>query len=107
MKSISFLSIAILSLLFASCKKEENPGTNEVFMNNSQFTPASMTISVGTTVKWTNKESATHTVISDTGIFTSGDLDKDQSFSFTFNNAGTFPYHCSKHANMTGSITVQ
>ncbi len=101
---IVFIALAILFLF--SCKKD-NPGPNEVFMDGTKFNPSSLTISSGTTITWTNKESSTHTVTSDKGTFESGDMMKSKTFSFTFTTAGTFAYHCKHHSGMTGSVTVQ
>jgi len=70
------------------------------------FSPADLEVSVGTTVTWTNDDSATHTVTADDGSFDSGDLANGATFSQTFDTAGTFTYHCAKHPNMTATITV-
>jgi plastocyanin len=71
------------------------------------FQPAALTVSVGTTVTWTNNDSANHTVTADDGAFTSGTLGTGGTFSQTFATAGTFAYHCSLHSSMKGTITVQ
>ena len=79
---------------------------NAVTISDFQFTPASLTVPVGTKVTWTNNGPSNHTVTANQGAFDSGALAKGQSFSFTFASAGTFAYHCSIHPFMTGSITV-
>jgi plastocyanin len=71
------------------------------------FQPAALTVSVGTTVTWTNNDSASHTVTADDGSFKSDTLGKGGTFSQTFATAGTFAYHCAIHSSMTGTITVQ
>lgn len=74
---------------------------------NFRFTPPQMTVPVGTTIRWTNQDGPTHTVTSDTaGIFDSGNLATNTSFSFTFTTPGTFTYHCAIHPTMMGSIVV-
>jgi Copper binding proteins, plastocyanin/azurin family len=74
---------------------------------NFAFVPASLKIAVGTTVTWTNQDSTAHTVTSDTGAWPdSGQLATGKSFSFTFNKAGTFAYHCAIHRSMTATIVV-
>ena len=78
-----------------------------VTIKNFSFQPTPLTISVGTTVTWTNKDSAAHTVTSDTGAFDSGNLPSGATYSFTFNQAGTFAYNCNYHSNMHGMIVVQ
>lgn len=69
------------------------------------YVPSSMTVKKGTTVTWTNQDSATHSVISDT--FQSGNLSYNQSYSHTFNTTGSFEYHCGLHASMVGTINVK
>lgn len=109
MKSINVIFALVILLCFAGCKKD--PGANEVFMMDSKFNPSSITVSVGTTITWTNKERGSnapvHTVTSDSGVFDSGDLFKDKSFSYTFTTKGVFRYHCKHHAGMTGTVVVQ
>jgi plastocyanin len=58
-------------------------------------------------VGWTNKDDTVHTVTSDDGAFASPVLDTDQSFRFTFQKTGNFPYHCKLHPTMTGVVVVQ
>ena len=68
------------------------------------FVPATITISKGTTVIWTQGDSVTHTV---TGTdFDSGGLSQGQTFSHTFNDEGTFNYGCTIHPTMTGKVIV-
>ncbi|MDP2660831.1 MAG: cupredoxin family copper-binding protein [Dehalococcoidia bacterium] len=79
----------------------------DVVIQNFAFGPKTLTAPVGTTVRWTNKDSAAHTVTSGKGAFDSGNLAQGQSFSFKFTQAGTFDYACKIHPNMTATITVQ
>ena len=80
-----------------------------VTIDNYTFSPATLTVPVGTTVTWTNRDFEVHTVTADDTppTFKSAGLDTDDSFSFTFNKAGTYSYHCSLHTRMTGKIVVQ
>ena len=78
-----------------------------VTVANFSFQPATITVPVGTTVTWTNTDSAGHTVAADDGSFTSGTLGTGAMFGQTFSTAGTFAYHCSIHASMTGTVVVQ
>jgi plastocyanin len=70
------------------------------------FTPDSRSAKVGDSVKWTNEDGATHRVTADDGAFDSGNLAAGKAFSFTFDKAGTFAYHCNIHQRMTGTVTV-
>ncbi len=77
---------------------------NSVEIKGFAFNPATITVAKGTTVTWTNKDSAAHTV---TGSgFDSGSLSKGQTFSYTFNEAGTFDYICTIHPSMKGKVIV-
>ena len=82
-------------------------GNATVTIQNLAFSPATLTISVGTTVTWTNNDSTSHTVTSDTGLFDSGQMSQGSHFSHTFNDKGTFAYHCTIHTTMHGTVTVQ
>jgi len=81
--------------------------TSSVTISNFTFSPAAITVKVGTSVTWTNQDSAGHTVVGDSeGGPSSSLLNQGQSYSFTFNTVGTFPYHCGVHPSMVGSVTV-
>ena len=81
--------------------------TVKISLVNFSFSPKELTIKKGTTITWTNEDSAVHTVTSDTDVFDSGNLAKGDTFSYTFDTAGTFPYYCIPHAaNMKGTIVV-
>ncbi|MGH2548381.1 MAG: cupredoxin domain-containing protein, partial [Thermomicrobiales bacterium] len=70
------------------------------------FNPGNIEVAAGTTVTWTNNDSAAHTVTADDGSFQSGRLEQGQTFSYTFETAGTFAYHCEYHSGMTATVTV-
>ena len=86
---------------------QQKPETAEVKIDNFSFGPAALTVPVGTTVSWTNRDDIPHTVVSTDGVFKSKVLDTDEKFSFTFNKAGSYPYFCSIHPKMTGKVIVQ
>jgi plastocyanin len=90
----------------ASSSSGNSSASPEVAIKGFAFSPATLTIKVGTTVKWTNQDSVAHTVTSDTGLFDSGDLAAGDTFIFTFTQAGTFAYHCTMHPSMTATIVV-
>jgi len=81
--------------------------THNININNFAFIPPSLSINTGDTVIWTNMDSVAHTVTSDSGTeLNSATLQTGSTYSHTFNNPGTFNYHCSIHTSMKGSITV-
>jgi plastocyanin len=104
-RSLGQLAIAAAISLYlggAPAYAEENAVT----IDNFTFSPAEMTVKVGTTVTWTNHDDIPHTVVS-AGKFRSKAMDTDNSFSFTFTAAGDYKYFCSLHPHMTGTIKVE
>ena len=81
--------------------------TAQVIMKNRAYDPATVTIKVGDTVTWVNQDAPQHDVVADNGEFKSKLFDKGGAFSFTFTKAGTYPYHCSIHPGMTGTVIAQ
>lgn len=71
-----------------------------------KFSPIEIKIHVGTTLTWTNMDSATHTVTATDGSFDSSALNKGDTFAHTFDQEGNFTYYCSNHANMQGLVVV-
>ena len=80
----------------------------EVKIDNFSFSPSTLTVAAGTTIKWTNRDDIPHTVVSeDKSTFKSKVLDSDDSFSFTFTRPGSYGYFCSLHPKMTAKVIVQ
>lgn len=82
------------------------PAEEAIDIQGFAFNPPQLEISAGTTVTWTNNDSATHTVTADDGSFDSGNLDTGATFSQTFDTPGTYTYHCNIHPSMTATIVV-
>ncbi|HEX2281374.1 MAG TPA: cupredoxin family copper-binding protein [Thermomicrobiales bacterium] len=80
--------------------------TVDISVVDFAFEPATVSIPAGVTVIWTNNGSRPHTVTADDGSFDSGRLDPGEQFSQTFDQPGTFTYHCGFHPEMLGSIVV-
>ncbi len=73
----------------------------------SAFNPSPLTIAVGTTVRWTNDDTIAHDSTSNANVWASGNVNPGAHFDFTFQAAGTYPYHCTIHPGMTGTVVVQ
>lgn len=85
--------------------KNNTTSEKSVTISNFTFSPATLAVAAGTTVTWTNEDTAAHTVVSET--FSSGNLAKGQAYSFTFSTPGTYDYNCGLHPTMTGTVIVQ
>lgn len=81
--------------------------TSKVTIENFAYTPATITVKKGTIVTWTNQDDVRHDVAADGGAFKSELLAKGESFSHTFDEIGTFKYHCTPHPNMIGTVIVE
>lgn len=102
---LALLIAGLLSLHLATAVSADV----SVNIMNFTFQPTPLTIPVGTTVVWTNQDTAPHTATNDPGsafTFDTGRLQQGQSGKITFTQVGTFPYHCSVHPNMHGMVIV-
>lgn len=120
---------AALALLLAACSSNTPTSTGTgsgggpfadqlITVADYAFTPDSVTISVGKTVEWSNSGPSSHTVTSNASTWSSttlaapsgtdpyGSPSGGGTFTFTFNTPGTYHYHCSIHAGMTGVVVV-
>jgi plastocyanin len=86
---------------------QSSAANGAVKIDNFVFGPKTLTVPVGATVTWTNSDDIPHTTVSTEGVFKSKVLDTDEKFSYTFTKAGTYPYYCTIHPKMTGTVVVQ
>jgi plastocyanin len=118
--------LVVVGFLLINNKKAETPGVKEtsadsvdtnndepdpvsVSIKDAAFTPASITVKVGTTVTWTNNDDMSHTVTADNLVGdapSTPELVKGDTYSFTFKEVGTYKYHCKIHSSMTGTVVV-
>jgi len=73
---------------------------------SNSFSPNPVEVKVGEPVTWINDDSGRHTLTSKDGIFNSGIMGRGQSFSYTFDKAGEYPYFCEPHPSMVGTVVV-
>jgi amicyanin len=79
---------------------------NAVKIKNFGFSPATITVKVGSTVVWTNDDAVQHDITFDGGGVASSVLGHNDTFSHTFTTAGTYHYICSIHPFMHGTVIV-
>lgn len=98
-----------LALLGGLCSQgyAQQSKAQEIKIDNFSFSPATITVTVGTTVTWINRDDIPHKVVSNDDVFKSKVLDTEEKFSYTFSKAGDYPYFCSLHPKMTGKVIVQ
>jgi plastocyanin len=117
MRKLSFAALA-LAMAAAACSSstpssdpapDPSDGTATVKVLDSVYEPEDITVAAGTTVTWEWVDTELpHNVVADDGTFNSGDLVTEGSYSFTFDEAGTYSYHCVAHKStgMVGTVTV-
>jgi len=79
----------------------------DVVIKNFDFSPMQVSIPAGGSVTWRNLDGEPHTVTSLDGLFRSGGLDQNDSFTFKFTKAGVYSYVCSIHPKMMASVVVK
>jgi plastocyanin len=90
----------------AACEKSAAGGEVDVSIEGFAFNPADITATVGQTITFTNGDSAPHTATLDDGSCTTPNIANGASEGLTFNAAGTYPFHCTVHPDMKGTITI-
>jgi plastocyanin len=120
--ALMFASLAAVALLASACGgsssgspttttsgsgSHASTSTAHVTIQNFKFSPATLTVKPGTKVSVTNKDTATHTLTSNTGKFDTGDIQFNSTGSFTApSQPGSYGYHCTVHPFMVGTIIV-
>jgi plastocyanin len=114
-----FASVATAAMLvLASCSSSAGTSPtvtdppvggdgSEIVIDSFTFAPNLLDVSIGDTIEWKNKQNTAHTSTSGViGGWSSGVLQEGDSFSFTFTEAGQFPYSCTIHPSMIGVVNV-
>ncbi len=104
MKKLQFVILAALALALPG------PGgaaSIQVTISATAFTPKTLTVNYGDTVKWKNADKVNHQLVADNGAFASPILRPGDWYTFTFKNAGKFGYHDALKPSLKGTITVK
>lgn len=125
MRALLFTSLVVLSsFLTIGCGGGQDSGsaipttpsadgvrvsivTGSLSLTNTAYSPNPITVQRGGTVTWTNNDNTSHTSTSDSGAWNSGTIAPGATFTMSFPTAGSFPYHCTIHPNMVGTVSVQ
>ena len=88
--------------------QESNATVTPVTIRLVKFSPETIEVKTGQTVEWANNDLTPHTVTSQgTGDLNSGSIDAGASWRHTFTQAGSFPYYCTFHPEMKGTVIVK
>jgi plastocyanin len=109
------IALAAATVMIAGCTSSSNtsPGPvtstasqNTVAIKDYAFNPSTLTIQKGANVTWRNDDSVQHQITSDSQAFSSPLFGTGGTYTYQFNTTGTFPYHCSIHPYMKGTVVV-
>lgn len=103
-RTFTGLVVLILGLALLAPISPANAVTKTVVVDNDLFSPSSLTLVVGDAVKWSFKQ--LHTTTSDQGFWDSGHISAGQTYTRTFRDSGSYPYHCTIHSTMHGKVLV-
>jgi plastocyanin len=100
-------TLVILAAVLVGAAPANAATTKTVRVFGSSFSPKSVTITAGDTIRWVNKDNDNHQIYADHGGFVSAILRPNQSFSFTFRAAGTYTYKDELHPKIRGTVVVK
>ncbi len=105
-KNLLFVDVLLVMGVVAVSGCTSQYTANTITIQNTTFSPTTLNIKTGTTVTWINKDNETQNIVSNSGIFDSGNLTTNQSYNYTFNQSGNYPFHSIVNSNLTGTIVV-
>jgi plastocyanin len=76
-------------------------------LTTGAYSPSPLRLALGSSVTWINNDNTTHTSTADGDAWNSGAIAPGRTFTRTFRSTGSFPYHCTIHPGMVGTIEVQ
>ncbi|MFL5917456.1 MAG: cupredoxin domain-containing protein [Gaiellaceae bacterium] len=98
--------VAAGALVLTGASQPASTVTKTVKITATAFSPTSVTIPSGSAIKWSNTDTKTHQVVSNTGAFASPIIAPGRTYTHTFNTAGTYRYHDGLHPSLTGRVIV-
>ena len=108
--ALSIVAVAA-ALAMLACRADDftEPPAGTVFVGirDTFFTPETVTVVLGKSVRWTNEGALQHAVVADSVAWQSELISPTFWFEVLFDSAGAFTYHCSQHPGMTGTVVVQ
>jgi plastocyanin len=104
MRKFLYATVAVLVL---ALPVNSVAATTTVRINPTAFSPKSVTINFGDTIKWANADKVNRQLVADSGAFASPILKPGASYSFTFKTPGTFHYHDALKPSVRGTISVK
>ena len=106
MRSFVLIAVSALALVVAGASNSAAYVTKTVKITATAFSPATVNIKTGDSIKWSNTDTKAHQVVANNGAFASPTIAASRTWTHTFNTAGTFKYHDTLHPALTGKVVV-
>ena len=106
MRSFVLLLVGVAALALAGASRPATLTTKTVKITATAFSPSSVTIKTGDSIKWSNTDTKAHQVVANNGAFASPTIAAGHTWTHTFNTAGTYKYHDALHPALTGKVVV-
>jgi plastocyanin len=108
---VTMLGLAVAGLFPAlravAAEQRPEPRQHTVTIDATTYSPRTLTVHVGDTIVWVNKDLFPHTVTAKTGAFDSGDIATGKSWTYTVKAEGLFGYFCTYHPTMKGTLRIR
>jgi plastocyanin len=106
--ALCLLIVAALAVDASRAQRKDGGGTTHtVVISGTAFKPATLTVNVGDRIEWKNDDPFAHTVTSSEGHFDSKAIAAGQTWTYRVNQKGQFPYLCTLHRTMKGTLVVR
>lgn len=104
--SLTSITLAVIMAAVTAIEPVRAADSQEIHIDNFTFSPQTLSVPVGTTIVWVNRDDTPHRLVGNKAEFKSPVLDTDEKYSWTATQAGSVAYFCSMHPHMTGTIVV-
>jgi plastocyanin len=101
------LGLVLFGTSPSALQKRAKPATHRIAIETLEYLPKTMTVKVGDSLEWVNKDPFPHTATSKMGKFDSRSIEAGKSWKHTVQSKGEFPYVCTLHPTMTATVTVE
>ncbi len=105
--AVAAAGLIFCGLALAAAEERPAPRRHTVTIDATSYSPKTLTVSVGDTVEWVNRDAFPHTATAETGGFDSGNIRAGKSWTYTVKDAGLFAYTCTYHPTMKGTLRIR
>ena len=107
-RSLAFAAaLGLISFSLGAAADAPTSASHTVTIEGTSFQPKVLTVKVGDSIVWVDKDPFPHTVTSRAGDFDSHEIQPGKSWTYTAETMGTFPYICTPHPVMQAILRVQ